>query len=198
MNALEHVRVQLWLNVTHRTRLSVTFAINHVDNTVVLHCLNIGNVSDGDSLASHTATNQEYIGRVQTLAWCFHFCFHNDFVLSTSRLTQRYFKPWKQVARNHHTAISSTQQVSRHDEGSIRPPLIVAYRPLSFPVKCGWIYVAEHLILLPSLGMYMELLLKLHPTCYRIECHSKERSACMVFTHLIGFFSWSPTITTIN
>ena len=35
-------------------------------------------------------------------------------------------------ARNHHTAILSTQQVSRHDEGSIRPPLIVAYRPLSF------------------------------------------------------------------
>ena len=63
--------------------------------------------------------------------------------LSTSRLTQRYFKPWKQVARNHHTAISSTQQVSRHDEGSIRPPLIVAYRPLSFPVKCGWIYVCR-------------------------------------------------------
>ena len=31
------------------------------------------------------------------------------------------------------TPISSTQQVSRHDEGSIRPPLIVAYRPLSFP-----------------------------------------------------------------
>ena len=23
------------------------------------------------------------------------------------------------------------------DEGSIRPPIIVAYRPLSFPVKCG-------------------------------------------------------------
>ena len=67
VNALEHVRVQLWLNVTHRTRLSVSFAVNHVDNTVVLHCLNIGNVSDGDSLASHTTTNQEYIGRVQTL-----------------------------------------------------------------------------------------------------------------------------------
>ena len=26
---------------------------------------------------------------------------------------------------------------TRHDEGSIRPPIIVAYRPLSFPVKCG-------------------------------------------------------------
>ena len=121
-------------------------------------CLNISNVTDSDSLASHTTTNQEYIGRVQTLVWYFHFCFHNDFVLSTSRLTQRYFKPWKQVARNHHTAISSTQQVSRHDEGSIRPPLIVAYRPLSFPVKCGWIYVTEHLILLPSIGV--QLLLK--------------------------------------
>ena len=67
VNTLEHVRVQLWLNVTHRTRLSVTFAINHVDNTVVLHCLNISNVTDGDALASHTTTNQEYIGRVQTL-----------------------------------------------------------------------------------------------------------------------------------
>jgi len=30
-------------------------------------CLNIGNVTDGDALASHTTTNQEYIGRVQTL-----------------------------------------------------------------------------------------------------------------------------------
>ena len=77
VNALEHVRVQLWLNVTHRTRLSVTFSINHVDNTVVLHCLNISNVSDGDSLASHATTNQEHIGRVQTLALCFHFCSHN-------------------------------------------------------------------------------------------------------------------------
>ena len=80
VNTLEHVRVQLWLNVTHRTRLSVTFAVNHVNNAIVLHCLNISNVSDGDSLASHTATNQEYIGRVQTLVWYFHFCFHNDFV----------------------------------------------------------------------------------------------------------------------
>ena len=67
VNALEHVRVQLWLNVTHRTRLSVSFAVNHVDYTIVLHCLNIGNFTDGDSLASHTTTNQEYIGRVQTL-----------------------------------------------------------------------------------------------------------------------------------
>ena len=57
------------------------------------------------------------------------------FCLSTSRLTQRYFKPWKQVARNHHTAISSTQQVSRHDEGSIRHLFIVAYRPLSCHIK---------------------------------------------------------------
>ena len=67
VNTFEHVRVQLWLNVTHRTRLSVTLSINHVDNTVVFHSLNIGNVTDGDSLASHTTTNQEYIGRVQTL-----------------------------------------------------------------------------------------------------------------------------------
>ena len=73
VNALEHVRVQLWLNVTHRTRLSVTFSINHVDNTVVLHCLNISNVSDGNSLASHTTTNQEYIGREQILVCCFLF-----------------------------------------------------------------------------------------------------------------------------
>ena len=67
VNALEHIRVQLWLNVSHRARLCVTLAINHVDNTVVLHCLNISNVTDGDALASHTTTNQEYIGRVQTL-----------------------------------------------------------------------------------------------------------------------------------
>ncbi len=45
MNTLEHVWVQLWLNVSHRARLSVSFAINHVDNTVVLHCLNISNVT---------------------------------------------------------------------------------------------------------------------------------------------------------
>ena len=68
VNALEHIRVQLWLNVSHGARLSVTLAINHVDNTVVFHCLNIGNFTDGDSLASHATTNQEYIGRVQTLA----------------------------------------------------------------------------------------------------------------------------------
>ena len=67
VNALEHVRVQLWLNVTHRTRLSVSFAVNHANNAVVLHSLNISNVTDGDTLASHTTTNQEYIGRVQTL-----------------------------------------------------------------------------------------------------------------------------------
>ena len=73
VNTLEHVRVQLWLNVTHRARLCVTLAINHVDNTVVLHCLNIGNVTDGDSLASHTTTNQEYIGREQILVCCFLF-----------------------------------------------------------------------------------------------------------------------------
>ena len=67
VNTLEHVWVQLWLNVTHRARLCVTLAINHVDNTVVLHCLNISNVTDGDSLASHATTNQESISRVQTL-----------------------------------------------------------------------------------------------------------------------------------
>ena len=68
VNALEHIRVQLWLNVSHRARLSVSFAINHVDNTVVLHCLNISNVTNGNSLASHATANQEYIGWVQTLA----------------------------------------------------------------------------------------------------------------------------------
>ena len=67
VNTLEHLRIQLWLNVTHRTRLSITLAVNHVNNAVVLHSLNIGNVTDGDALASHTTTNQEYIGRVQTL-----------------------------------------------------------------------------------------------------------------------------------
>ena len=73
VNALEYVRVQLWLNVTHRTRLSVSFAVNHVDNTVVLHSLNISNVTNGNSLASHTTTNQEYIGREQILVCCFLF-----------------------------------------------------------------------------------------------------------------------------
>ena len=63
----QNYEIQLWLNVTHRTRLSVSFAVNHVDNTVVLHCLNISNVADGNSLASHTTTIQEYIGWVQTL-----------------------------------------------------------------------------------------------------------------------------------
>jgi len=37
-------------------------------DTVVLHCFNISNVADGDSLASHATTNQEHIGRVQFLA----------------------------------------------------------------------------------------------------------------------------------
>lgn len=74
VNALEHIRVQLWLNVSHGARLSVTLAVNHVNNTVVLHCLNISNVTDGDALASHTTTNQEYIGRGQTLVWYFLFC----------------------------------------------------------------------------------------------------------------------------
>ena len=48
-------------------RYVIVDAVNHVDSTVVLHCLNISNVTDGDALASHTTTNQEYIGRVQTL-----------------------------------------------------------------------------------------------------------------------------------
>ena len=34
------------------------------------------------------------------------------------------------ISKPLHTAISSTQQVSRHDEGSIRHLFIVAYRPL--------------------------------------------------------------------
>ncbi len=29
------------------------------------------------------------------------------------------------------------QRISPYNQGSILPPLIVAYRPLSFPVKCG-------------------------------------------------------------
>ena len=75
--------------------------------------------------------------------------------------------------------------------------------PCRFTVKCGGDMFAGHLILLPSFGVYLmllisKLLLKFNPTCYRLECHSKERYAFMVFTHLIGFFSWSPTITTIN
>ena len=67
VNTLEHIRVQLWLNVAHWARLSVTLSFNHVDYAVVLHCLNISNVTDGDSLASHATTNQEYIGWIQTL-----------------------------------------------------------------------------------------------------------------------------------
>ena len=84
------------------------------------------------------------------------------------------------------------------------PPLIVTYRPLSFSREVRVTIFAGHLILLPSLGVYLMLLIsKLlfifdTSTFYGIECHSKERSAYMVFTHLIGFFSWSPTITTIN
>ena len=39
VNALEHIRVQLWLNVSHGARLSVTLAVNHVNNTVVLHMI---------------------------------------------------------------------------------------------------------------------------------------------------------------
>ena len=41
VNTLEHIRVQLWLNISHRARLSVTLAINHVNNTVVLQHLTI-------------------------------------------------------------------------------------------------------------------------------------------------------------
>ena len=74
VNALEHIWIQLRLDASHRTRLSVTLSINHVDNTVVFHCLNIGNVTDCNLLASHTTTNQEYIGRGQTLVWYFLFC----------------------------------------------------------------------------------------------------------------------------
>ena len=43
---------------------------------------------------------------------------------------------------------------TRHDEGSIRPPIIVAYRPLSFPVKFGGICFLGNLYSLPSLGVY--------------------------------------------
>ena len=68
VNALEHIRIQLWLNIAHRTRLGIMLAINHMDNAIVLHCLDVSNVADGDSLASHATTNQEYICRIQTLA----------------------------------------------------------------------------------------------------------------------------------
>ena len=59
-----------------------------------------------------------------------------SFYFESAKKTGEKFRE-KLGFRNHHTAISSTQQVSRHDEGSIRPPIIVAYRPLLFPVKCG-------------------------------------------------------------
>ena len=42
---------------------------------------------------------------------------------------------------------------TRHDEGSIRPPIIVAYRPLSFSREVRVTIFAGHLILLPSLGV---------------------------------------------
>ena len=59
-----------------------------------------------------------------------------SFYFESAKKTGEKF--WEKFGfRNHHTAISSTQQVSRHDEGSIRHLFIVAYRPLSFPVKCG-------------------------------------------------------------
>ena len=43
---------------------------------------------------------------------------------------------------------------TKHDEGSIRPPLIVAYRPLSFHREVRVTMFTGHLILLPSLGVY--------------------------------------------
>lgn len=42
---------------------------------------------------------------------------------------------------------------TRHDEGSIRPPLIVAYRPLPFHREVRGDMFAGQLILLPSLGV---------------------------------------------
>ena len=54
-----------------------------------------------------------------------------------SRLTQRYFKPWKQVARNHHTAILSTKQTSGYDEGSIRHLSSWHIDPCRFPWGAG-------------------------------------------------------------
>ena len=52
-----------------------------------------------------------------------------SFYFESAKKTGEKF--WEKFGfRNHHTTISSSQQVSRHDEGSIRPPIIVAYRPL--------------------------------------------------------------------
>ena len=95
--------------------------------------------------------------------------------------------------------ISSTQQVSRHDEGSIRPPLIVAYRPLSFPVKCGGIYVywapytpcpAQELNNLYLLWNWID-------TCNRLEVIIEEYSSIMFVTTTIIFNNISsPTIPT--
>ena len=47
---------------------------------------------------------------------------------------------------------------TRHDEGSIRPPIIVAYRPLSFPVKCGWITPRWWSGLILSLAWFLSFL----------------------------------------
>ena len=57
-----------------------------------------------------------------------------SFYFESAKKTGEKF--WEKFGfRNHHTAISSTQQVSRHDEGSIRHLFIVAYRPLSCYIK---------------------------------------------------------------
>ena len=51
-----------------------------------------------------------------------------SFYFESAKKTGEKF--WEKFGlRNHHTTISSSQQVSRHDEGSIRPPLIVDIDP---------------------------------------------------------------------
>ena len=54
--------------------------------------------------------------------------------------------------RNHHTAISFTQQVSRHDQGSIRHLSSWHIDPCRFPEVRGDMFAGQ-LILLPSLGV---------------------------------------------
>ena len=68
-------------------------------------------------------------------------------------------------------------------KGSIRPPLIVAYRPLSFSREVRGDIIAGQLILLPSLGVKQStLLFNLISTCYGPKFTPKEIFAVMFIT----------------
>ena len=72
--------------------------------------------------------------------------------------------------------------------------------PCRFPVKCGCIFVAEHLILLPSLGVKQSAFLwNLIITCNRLEVIIEEYSSIMfVATTIIFSKISSPTISTFG